>query len=63
MLKSHLMLATWLGGTLAIMTKGAVAMMIGMQIRDRLPQRTLRLLASASCCVLGILALGESMLA
>jgi putative Ca2+/H+ antiporter (TMEM165/GDT1 family) len=62
-LKSHMMLGTWLGGTLAMMTKGAVAMTIGMQIRDRLPQRTLRLLASASCCVLGILALSESMLA
>lgn len=61
-LKSHLMLGTWLGGTLAIMTKGAVAMTIGMQIRDRLPQRTLRMLASASCCVLGILALSESFL-
>lgn len=62
-LKSHLMLGTWLGGTLAIMTKGAVAMTIGMQIRDRLPQRTLRLVASASCFVLGILAFSESMLA
>lgn len=62
-LKSHMMLGTWLGGTLAIMTKGAVAMTIGMQIRHRLPQRTLRLLASSSCCVLGVLALGESMMA
>jgi putative Ca2+/H+ antiporter (TMEM165/GDT1 family) len=59
-LKSHMVLGTWLGGTLALMAKGAVAMSIGMQIRHRLPQRTLRLLASASCCVLGVLALGES---
>ena len=63
MLKSHQVLATWLGGTLAIMTKGAVVLAIGLKIRDRLPQRTLRLLASASCCILGILAFGQGMLA
>jgi putative Ca2+/H+ antiporter (TMEM165/GDT1 family) len=55
-----MVLGTWLGGTLALMAKGAVAMTIGMQIRHRLPQRTLRLVASASCCVLGVLALSES---
>jgi Ca2+/H+ antiporter, TMEM165/GDT1 family len=62
-LKSHLMLGTWLGGTLAIMAKGGVVLLIGLQIRDRLPQRTLRLVASASCCVLGTLALSQSLLA
>jgi len=62
-LKSHMMLGTWLGGTLAIITKGSAVMLIGLQIRNRLPQRTLRLLASASCFVLGILALSRSMLA
>ena len=61
-LKSHMMLGTWIGGTLAIMTKGGVVMFIGLKIRNRLPQRTLRLLASASCCVLGILALSRSLL-
>jgi len=48
----------WLGGTLAMTTKGALAMLLGVKLRDRLPQRTLRTLASASCCVLGVLALG-----
>lgn len=62
-LKSHLLWATWIGGTLAIIAKGAVAMTIGVQIRNRLSQRTLRVLATASCCVLGIMALGESVLA
>jgi putative Ca2+/H+ antiporter (TMEM165/GDT1 family) len=62
-LKSHMMLATWLGGTLAIMTKGSAVMLIGVQIRNRLPQRTLRLMASASCCILGILALSRIVLA
>jgi putative Ca2+/H+ antiporter (TMEM165/GDT1 family) len=62
-LKSHLSTATWLGATFAMTFKGAVAMTIGIHLRDRLPQRMLRLVASASCCVLGILTLGESVLA
>jgi len=62
MLKSHLLLATWLGATLALTTKGAAVLILGVQIRNRLPQRTLRILASGSCCVLGILAIGESMM-
>jgi putative Ca2+/H+ antiporter (TMEM165/GDT1 family) len=56
--KSHSLFAVWLGGTLAMMTKGALAMSLGVKLRDRLPQRALRTLASASCCLLGVLALG-----
>lgn len=63
MLKSHLFLATWIGATLALMTKGAAVIVLGVQIRNWLPQRTLRILASGSCCVLGVLAIGESMMA
>ena len=55
--KSHAAMAVWLGGTLAMLTKGAVAMMIGVKLRERLPHRMLRTLASASCCLLGVLAL------
>jgi putative Ca2+/H+ antiporter (TMEM165/GDT1 family) len=55
--KSQSLLGTWLGGTLAMATKGALAMAVGLKLRDRLPQGTLRALASASCCVLGLLAL------
>jgi putative Ca2+/H+ antiporter (TMEM165/GDT1 family) len=62
-LKSHLLWATWIGGTLAIMTKGAVAMSLGVQIRNRFSQRTLRVLATVSCCILGIMALTEIVLA
>jgi Ca2+/H+ antiporter, TMEM165/GDT1 family len=57
-LKSHAILAVWLGGTLAMITKGLLALVLGVELRDRLPQRTLRTLASASCCILGVLALG-----
>lgn len=49
--------APWLGGTLALMTKGGLALTVGLKLRDRLPHQTLRMLASASCCVLGVLAL------
>ena len=62
-LNSHLVLATWIGATLAILFKGGVAMTVGLQLRNRLPRWTLRALASSSCCLLGILAFGESMLA
>jgi len=37
--------------------KGGLAIALGIRLSDRLPQRTLRALATASCCVLGILAL------
>lgn len=59
-LKSNLLLATWTGATLALMTKGTAALTLGLQIRNRLPQRTLRVLASGSCCVLGILAIARA---
>jgi len=54
-LKSHALLATWAGATLALLTKGAMALALGWQIRNWLPQNTLRILASASCCLLGVL--------
>jgi hypothetical protein len=39
-------------------TKAALAMTPGVQLRDRLPRRMLCTLASVSCCILGVLALG-----
>jgi putative Ca2+/H+ antiporter (TMEM165/GDT1 family) len=59
--QSQLPLATWLGGTLALMTKGTIAITLGVKLRDRIPERMLRRLASASCCVLGVLALHDAM--
>jgi putative Ca2+/H+ antiporter (TMEM165/GDT1 family) len=58
-LKSGAMLATWAGGTLAMITKGALAMTLGRKLRDHLPQRMIRMLASASCGALGLIALGS----
>ena len=56
-MKSHLPVATWLGGTLAMAAKGGLAIALGLTLRDRLPMRMLRTVASASCCLLGFLAL------
>jgi putative Ca2+/H+ antiporter (TMEM165/GDT1 family) len=58
-LNSHLVLATWIGATTALMLKGAAVLTLGVQIRHRLPHRAVRIVASGSCCVLGILAVGE----
>jgi hypothetical protein len=59
-LKSHMLLATWIGATLALMTKGAPALTLGVQLRNRLSQRMLRIVASGSCCALGILAIARA---
>jgi len=57
-LKSHAIFPVWLGGTLAMTTKGVLAMVLGLKLREQLPQRMLRTLACASCCILGLIALG-----
>ena len=61
-LNSHMVRATWIGATIALMLKGAAVLTLGVQIRHRLPHRALRIAASGSCCVLGILAIGESVM-
>lgn len=58
-MKSHLLVPTWAGATLALMAKGCVALALGMKIRNHLPMTTLRVLSSGSCCLLGILAIGQ----
>lgn len=62
-LKSHLLWGVWLGATAAMLLKGAIALTLGLQLRDRLPQRALQSMASLSCCVLGILASRNAFLA
>lgn len=61
-LRSHLLLGVWVGATAAILTKGAVALALGLRIRDRLPHNALRWLASGSCCALGIIAAAQLVL-
>jgi len=47
----------WLGGTLAMVTKGGLAMVAGRKLHGQLPRRFIRGLASISCCSLGFIAL------
>ena len=58
----HVPLAIWLGGTLAMMTKGGLAMTLGLKLRDRIPETGLRTLATASCCVLGFISFHNAFL-
>jgi putative Ca2+/H+ antiporter (TMEM165/GDT1 family) len=55
--KSHTWLEPWLGGTLAMAVKGALAMTLGIKLREWFPQTILRTVAMASFLLLGILAL------
>jgi Ca2+/H+ antiporter, TMEM165/GDT1 family len=57
--KSRAMLAVWLGGALAMTTKGALAIIIGRKLQEHLPPRMIRTVACLSCSVLGIIALGN----
>jgi putative Ca2+/H+ antiporter (TMEM165/GDT1 family) len=56
----HLPMPVWIGGTLALLTKGMLAMALGQKLRDRIPRRALRLFGAISCCILGLLSLTES---
>lgn len=60
--QSKLPLAVWVGGTLALMTKGALAIAVGVKLRDKFPENVLRRAAVASCCILGALALRQAFL-
>jgi len=57
--KTGALFGVWLGGTLAMTTKGALAIVVGRKLRDRLPQRMIRTIACVSCGALGIIALGN----
>jgi Ca2+/H+ antiporter, TMEM165/GDT1 family len=56
--KSGAILAVWLGGTLAMATKGLLAAFLGVKLRAHLPLKTIRTVACLSCGVLGVIALG-----
>jgi putative Ca2+/H+ antiporter (TMEM165/GDT1 family) len=52
----HAPFIIWLGATSAMMTKGLLAITLGIGLRDRIPQSSLRYGAFAMCLVMGILA-------
>jgi putative Ca2+/H+ antiporter (TMEM165/GDT1 family) len=55
--RSHAPVSIWLGATLALMTKGAVAVGIGKGVRHVVPSGIVRRGAMAICIVLGLLSL------
>ena len=60
--RSHLPLAAWCGGTLALMTKGTLSLALGLKLRARINERILRVVAALSCFILGVLALRDAIL-
>ena len=58
--QTQLPLAVWVGGVLALVTKGAAAMLVGTKVRTWVPERALRMIAVATCSLMGLIALGEA---
>jgi putative Ca2+/H+ antiporter (TMEM165/GDT1 family) len=52
----RLLAVVWLGAVLAMMTKGILAMTLGVSLRNYVPQRILRYATSGICATMGILA-------
>jgi putative Ca2+/H+ antiporter (TMEM165/GDT1 family) len=50
-------LTVWMGATVALMTKGLLALTLGTQLRRFVPSRVLRIAAVGSCFVLGVIAM------
>ena len=49
----------WLGGMLALCTKGALAMTLGVSLRRHVPDRLARTISSACCLLLGLVSLRD----
>jgi putative Ca2+/H+ antiporter (TMEM165/GDT1 family) len=47
----------WLGGTLALCSKGALALTLGTNLRRRIPERYARRLSVSSCLILALISL------
>jgi putative Ca2+/H+ antiporter (TMEM165/GDT1 family) len=57
--RSNAAAAVWLGGSLALCTKGALAITVGMNLRGRISDYFARSLSTASCFILGVMSLRE----
>lgn len=44
----------WLGATMALMTKGVLAMTLGLGLRNRLPKNALRFVSASLCLLMGM---------
>lgn len=51
----------WMGGTLALCTKGALAMTLGVSLRRHVSDRWARTISSTCCLVLGLLSLRNAL--
>lgn len=51
--------AVWLGASLALMTKGALAITLGIGLRRHLPQNFLRYAAVSLCVIMGLLSVAR----
>ena len=51
----HAPLLVWVAATLALMTKGALALALGLGLQKFIPQRMLRVVAVAACLIMGLL--------
>jgi putative Ca2+/H+ antiporter (TMEM165/GDT1 family) len=49
--------AIWLGGSLALCTKGLLAITLGRSLRQRVPRQLARALSASSCLILGFTSL------
>jgi Ca2+/H+ antiporter, TMEM165/GDT1 family len=50
----QLPLVVWLGGTLALITKGLLALALGRGLRERVPFHVLRPVSASLCVVMGV---------
>ena len=51
----HLPLVVWLGATLALITKGLLALALGRGLRRRVPLQVLRPVSASLCLILGVI--------
>jgi len=57
--QSNLPFAVWIGGTLALLTKGVLALLIGVTLRNKIPAMALRKIAATSFAIIGLFSLGR----
>jgi len=55
-------LVIWMGATAALMTKGLLALTLGIQLRKFVPNCVLRIAAAGSCFILGVVAMRTALL-
>lgn len=59
----HAPMLVWIGATLALITKGVLAMVIGSGLRRRVPLHILRPVSAILCVILGVISAADSILA